>query len=396
MIPVQYALRRRMIRVIETARLPKEYQEVEYIRSSGTQHIDTGFIPKYNSRVVADISDVAKERGFIFGVRTTSTSGQFTLFRTAATTYRSDYFTSQASGTIPDTTGRTIAEKDGNIAKLYDVTVTNTVATSGTFAYSLFLFACSTKGNQTVPGTFNLHSCQIYDNETLVRDYVPCYRKSDNVAGVYDLVNGTFYVNSGTGSFVVGPDVSGTITPPSSDFSFTYSGNHTDNRVNGKGAVRFNTSGVLNVTDGTAIVTVHIRGAGGGAAVYLYSSDMIYGASGGGGGTEIIEFKLVPGTYEIVIGTGGVGAEDVAGTVTAGDGGNTVAFGVPCYGGGGAQSSISTSVPGTGGLPDGDDGGINRSMNYEEDLTGGSPNGGAILSGIPQNGGDGYVEITFS
>lgn len=36
---------------------------------------------------------------------------------------------------------------------------------------------------------------------------VPCYRKSDNKPGIYDLVNGEFLVNQGIGEFVVGPDV---------------------------------------------------------------------------------------------------------------------------------------------------------------------------------------------
>lgn len=46
----------------------------------------------------------------------------------------------------------------------------------------------------------------IYDGD-IVRDFVPCYRISDNVAGMYDMANGVFYTNSGSGSFTVGPDV---------------------------------------------------------------------------------------------------------------------------------------------------------------------------------------------
>ena len=43
---------------------------------------------------------------------------------------------------------------------------------------------------------------------TLVRDLIPCYRVSDNVTGMYDLVNDVFYANSGSGSFVCGSAVS--------------------------------------------------------------------------------------------------------------------------------------------------------------------------------------------
>ena len=36
---------------------------------------------------------------------------------------------------------------------------------------------------------------------------VPCYRREDNVAGMYDIINNVFYTNAGSGSFTVGPDV---------------------------------------------------------------------------------------------------------------------------------------------------------------------------------------------
>jgi hypothetical protein len=32
------------------------------------------------------------------------------------------------------------------------------------------------------------------------------YRKADNKPGMYDIVNGGFYTNKGTGEFIVGPD----------------------------------------------------------------------------------------------------------------------------------------------------------------------------------------------
>lgn len=40
-----------------------------------------------------------------------------------------------------------------------------------------------------------------------VFNLIPCYRKSDNVIGMYDLVADKFYTNEGTGSFIKGSDV---------------------------------------------------------------------------------------------------------------------------------------------------------------------------------------------
>ena len=54
----------------------------------------------------------------------------------------------------------------------------------------------------------NIYSCQMYDeNEVLVRDFVPCYRKADNKSGMYDLVNDVFYTSATSTDFDVGPDV---------------------------------------------------------------------------------------------------------------------------------------------------------------------------------------------
>ena len=52
-----------------------------------------------------------------------------------------------------------------------------------------------------------LYGGKIYDNNILVRNFVPCYRKADNAIGLYDIVNKQFYDNNGTGRFVKGEDV---------------------------------------------------------------------------------------------------------------------------------------------------------------------------------------------
>ena len=50
-----------------------------------------------------------------------------------------------------------------------------------------------------------LYSCQIYDNGTLIRDFVPCINPN-NVVGVYDIVNNVFYQSGNGNSFVAGPE----------------------------------------------------------------------------------------------------------------------------------------------------------------------------------------------
>lgn len=44
-------------------------------------------------------------------------------------------------------------------------------------------------------------------NDRKIIDCIPCYRKSDNKPGMFDLVSRQFLTNSGTGEFTVGPNV---------------------------------------------------------------------------------------------------------------------------------------------------------------------------------------------
>lgn len=55
-----------------------------------------------------------------------------------------------------------------------------------------------------MPSKIKLYAFTIADNDTLVRNFIPAKRNSDNAIGMYDTVTGTFYTNSGTGDFVAG------------------------------------------------------------------------------------------------------------------------------------------------------------------------------------------------
>ena len=93
------------------------------------------------------------------------------------------------------------------------LTINNKVYNTATYAsfsasYNMTLMA-STVGGTGLANYLNgrMYYCKIYDNDLLIRDLVPCYRKSDNKPGLYDIVNNVFYTNAGTGEFAVGPNV---------------------------------------------------------------------------------------------------------------------------------------------------------------------------------------------
>lgn len=182
---------------------PDGYTQLSYIQSDGTQYINTGFKPTYQSRLVMDMEGLGTDTRFIFGVRTASTTAAslFTLYRSSATAIRTDYFGTNQTLTISDASVRTTVDKNQNVTTMFGSTLTNTAVTSGSCDYELYLFALSTTGSvSSGKAAFKLYSCQIYDNGALLRYFVPC-KNADGVYGLYDKVNARFYPDAAGGNF---------------------------------------------------------------------------------------------------------------------------------------------------------------------------------------------------
>lgn len=190
----------------ETTILPSEYTQVEYIESSGTQYIDTNFKPNQNTRVVLDFINKDTTGSFLFGARISYSDNSFTLVSADGSNVRSDYGANQYN--YARTVGtRYVFDKNKNIDTLFqNGTQINThtfTATTINPNLNLYLFSTNNNGTAGTCSSIKLYSCKIYNNGTLVRDYIPCYNSS-NVIGLYDLINNVFYTNKGTGTFIKG------------------------------------------------------------------------------------------------------------------------------------------------------------------------------------------------
>lgn len=193
--------------------LPSGYKRLEYIQSSGKQWTDTGFKPTGATKVVIDfqmVSQGSSQQG-VFGSRP-GTSGRFTVFTGYGTAdLQVDYNTEQTLASVGSSiTGlnvnsRTTLEVSNSLV-INGTTVKTVSATSFTSTYNLFLFANNNAGKAQLPGILKLYSCQIYDNGTLVRDFIPC-KNTGGAVGLWDDVNSVFYGNAGTGTFTAGPVV---------------------------------------------------------------------------------------------------------------------------------------------------------------------------------------------
>lgn len=209
--------------MVEKKKLPDGYTQVEYIESTGTQYIDTGFKPNQDTRVVMDFDNITGGSEFFFGARTDVHNLTFAFCSLDATNIRSDFGSEIKTMTVASSENRTVIDKNGNSCKFGDYTITN-AATTFQCDYPLYLLCANSAGSASALASGKLYSCQIYDNNTLVRDFIPCIKGegTDSVAGLYDLVNGVFYTNAGTGVFSIGNTVQPEIVCEMQEVKTTY------------------------------------------------------------------------------------------------------------------------------------------------------------------------------
>lgn len=193
---------------------PSEYQEVEYIQSSWTQYINTLYIPSVNTEIKTDIrwETQSTQWAVFFWVTGNDSSADWILWRiySSTSTNFNPWFCNATSWERQITT--TINALHNIVLKSWSCNLdwtSYTITTSSTpYQSSIDLFAWNNWWTHWWRASkCSIKTFKIYESWTLVRDFVPCYRKSDNVIWLYDLVNDQFYINSWTWTFTKWPDV---------------------------------------------------------------------------------------------------------------------------------------------------------------------------------------------
>lgn len=159
--------------------LPSDYKQLDFLESTGTQYIDTGvkgsIANKVESKYVA--------------------SGTIATFNDITTQCNTDdrnilIFGKYTDNANPESTEKTLA---------------------------------STK----------IYGFKIYMDNIVIREFVPCYRVSDNVKGMYDMITGNFLTVSGEGEFSNNSkELDGCVIDPESDI-------FTGNKAHAIGYVRW-------------------------------------------------------------------------------------------------------------------------------------------------------------
>lgn len=225
-----------------TGGVVEEYQRVEYIENSGTQYINTGYYwTSDNVRAVLSANVTTHNQGeslfgneeYIgrdryFALIPHNSGGTMKIFSldrnlieftyplstdmildVSASTQGSDKYVNLAitsNGSTKNYGGK--ATTGGSV-----ITNPNNLKTG---VGEIYLFANHNSGRGAVTGgtpnrvgnqivgKMKVYSFKMYDNNILVRDFVPVVRSRDGVAGLYDMVGHKFYTNAGSGSFEAG------------------------------------------------------------------------------------------------------------------------------------------------------------------------------------------------
>lgn len=192
--------------------LPDGYTQLQYIESHGTEYIDTGFKPNQNTRVVADLQLVSNPNFCgIFGCRDSSGSSgsnMYSVFQIRNTSnFRSDYGTNFGTETaVSNVFARMTFDKNKNVCSFGSVSTSNTEQTfSCSFPLTIFGVRTGTTETMDYLCSMRLYSLRIYSssedgNDLLIRNFIPV-KNPDGEYGLYDLVDGKFYSNAGTGAF---------------------------------------------------------------------------------------------------------------------------------------------------------------------------------------------------
>ena len=206
------------VEAIRGSQLPAGYTELEYIKSSGTQYIDIGIKGNETTKVHIKAryytSSGAGGSGRVLGSRIAAAADAFAIGSasgTASTNSTVSFFFGNQNYLVTD--------KPIILDEWLDIVFDKMTHSINGVDYgnpyndetfetpqNLKLFGFDNYGTIGV-GYVDVAYCKLWDNGVLIRNLIPA-KNSSGTIGMYDTISGTFFTNSGTGSFVAGPEVS--------------------------------------------------------------------------------------------------------------------------------------------------------------------------------------------
>ena len=190
------------------------YQPIEYLESTGTQYIDTGYHPNQDTgiKTKVKINSSNTGEGYLFGSGESSNNRTFECF-SWENKIEFNYYDRYVFSPTVKPEDVIIINWNKNIIKysINNIVQTTIIGTYATFfsPYQMRIFAITRPTSISRPsatGKIKMYYLQIYDNNALVRDFIPVLDYNGTPC-MYDKVEQKFYYNQGTGQFIAGPAI---------------------------------------------------------------------------------------------------------------------------------------------------------------------------------------------
>ena len=191
--------------------LPNGYQRVEYIESSGSQYILTDIIPTNTTGMYAKVVSKNITTDLIyFGTRGSTNArfwvGNYTNKKVYVgwngnITYYSKVTTTSAINEI------SVNYLNNRKSSVNNDVVNSSLATLAEQSYPIAIFAGNNSGTVGLKSSIQLYDFKISEGSKITHEFIPCYKTSGTVIGLYDIMNGVFYPNNGSGTFTKGPNI---------------------------------------------------------------------------------------------------------------------------------------------------------------------------------------------
>ena len=197
------------------------YTELQYIKSTGTQYINTGFYPRTTNVNITTESKFNKANSnfsadhCVLGARTgTGPTQGYKLpnFYGSILEYQGLCQAGEFSGSYSANTDYIVkcevkpGSQNWYVNGVLNKSLTNSTSSSNPGG-NLFMLALNASGSPTWYFRGKLYYCKIWQDDVLVRDFIPVKRRLDDIICVYDKVNEQFYTNAGSGVFTPGPEI---------------------------------------------------------------------------------------------------------------------------------------------------------------------------------------------
>lgn len=210
------------------AEVPAGYRKLDFLESTGTQWIDTGYVPDNETGIYLYQLKIKSGDNIPMGCRnTTSTDSRFYALRAVVASGDASPGFGWGGWTIASTKIAGLSETYLNYMNERSAEGENYEASLGllpfTPEYSIFMFAANISGEPSLLWVGRIYEAEITQGESAAMSFVPCI-SPDGKLGMYNKIGGTWHENAGNGAFIAGlatvddvltlrlPETGGTLT----------------------------------------------------------------------------------------------------------------------------------------------------------------------------------------